>query len=120
MQASLQIRLLSLAIALLGAAGCHSAPPSSSAAADLTPFQAGGRQLFVQYCGRCHEAYSSSGKNGPPLKGLFQKRYLPSGTPANDDRLRDVITMGRADMPAFGSVLTPEQVNQIIAYLHTL
>ncbi len=120
MRAALKIRLVLPAIALLGVAGCKSSPPRTEAQFNLSPAQARGRQLFVQHCAKCHEAYSAGGKNGPSLQGLFKRPYLPSGTPANDDRVRDVITLGRADMPGFGSVLTPQQVDEIIAYLHTL
>lgn len=82
--------------------------------------QAEGRHLFERHCGSCHHAYSARALNGPSLKGLFQKKYMPSGTPANDERVRDVILMGRAMMPGYSSALTPQQVDEIIAYLHTL
>lgn len=120
MAAPVKIRLLALAIALLCAAGCKSAPPRSDAELGLTPVQVSGRQLFIQHCGECHEAYSSGGRNGPSLQGMFKKPYMPSGTPANDDRVREVITIGRSKMPGFGRVLDPQQVDELIAYLHTL
>ena len=45
---------------------------------------------------------------------------MPSGTPANDDRVRDVVLLGRAKMPGFGRVLSQQQVDDLLAYLHTL
>ncbi len=45
---------------------------------------------------------------------------MPSGTPANDDRVRDVITLGRSNMPGYGRVLDAQQVDELIEYLHTL
>ena len=55
------------------------------------------------------------------MKGVFQRKYLPmSGMPANDDRVTDVIRLGRDKMPAYGQVLDPQQINDLLAYLHTL
>lgn len=93
----------------------------SDAELGLNSQQASGRHIFDQYCDRCHAPYSSRGRQGPSLKGVFKKQYLSeSGMPANDDRVRDVITLGRNKMEGFGNILTPGQVNDVIAYLHTL
>jgi len=55
------------------------------------------------------------------MKHIFTKQYLPlSGMPANDDRVTDVIKLGRNKMPAFGQELTQQQVDELLAYLHTL
>ncbi len=55
------------------------------------------------------------------MKHIFKKQYLPmSGMPANDERVTDVIKMGRNKMPGFGQELTQEQINDLLAYLHTL
>jgi mono/diheme cytochrome c family protein len=55
------------------------------------------------------------------LKGIFQHQYLSlSGLPANDDRVSDIIRNGRTDMPGYGQVLTSQNVNDLLAYLHTL
>jgi len=75
-----------------------------------------GQQLYNQYCAACH----NEGKSGPSLVGVFQRRELPSGTPANDPRVRETIKMGRAMMPAFQGVLNDDQVNAIVSYLHTM
>jgi mono/diheme cytochrome c family protein len=58
--------------------------------------------------------------NGPGLKGVMKKQYLPSGAPANDERLRTLIINGRGNMPALGQMFTDEQINDIIAYVHRL
>ena len=55
------------------------------------------------------------------MKHIFKKQYLPmSGMPANDDRVADIVKMGRNKMPAFGQELTPQQIDDLLAYLHTL
>jgi mono/diheme cytochrome c family protein len=93
----------------------------SDAELGLTPQQADGRHIYDQYCDRCHAPYSSRGRQGPSLQGVFRKQYLSaSSLPANDDRVRDIIMLGRNKMDGFGDILTPEQVNDLLAYLHTL
>ena len=100
--------------------GCQVERRKSDAELGLNPTQASGRRVYDQRCGSCHDAYSSRDLRGPSLQGLFKKKEMPSGTPANDDRVREVIELGRAKMPAFGRVLTPQQVDELLAYLHTL
>ncbi|HTF42421.1 MAG TPA: cytochrome c [Terriglobales bacterium] len=93
----------------------------SDAELGLTPQQAAGRRVYDSECDRCHEPYSSRGKKGPGMKGVFQKPYLGlSGMPANDDRVTDIVRMGREKMPGFGQVLNPGQIRDLLAYLHTL
>lgn len=92
------------------------AAPKPATAATSSSGTNDGKQLYGQYCGVCH----NDGKNGPSLAGVFQKRELPSGTPANDARVKDTIKMGRAMMPAFNGALNDDQIDAIIAYLHTM
>jgi mono/diheme cytochrome c family protein len=40
--------------------------------------------------------------------------------PANDQRARDLILYGRDKMPAYSQELTPQQVDDLLVYLHTL
>jgi len=55
------------------------------------------------------------------MKGVFKKQYLSmSGMPANDDRVSDIVRMGRDKMPAYGQVLNQQQIQDLLAYLHTL
>jgi mono/diheme cytochrome c family protein len=108
-------------VALLALAGCDVERRKSDAELGLNLQQAAGRQLYDNYCDRCHEPYSSRGKKGPSLKGVFKQQYLSlSGLPANDDRVTDIIKNGRAKMEGFGRVMTDQQVRDLIAYLHTL
>jgi len=111
-----------IAIVLLAlGTGCEVQRRRSDAELGLTPRQAAGRHIYDQYCDRCHLPYSSKKRQGPSLKGVFKREDLPvSGMPANDDRVKDVIRMGRNKMDGFGNVLTDEQINDLLAYLHTL
>jgi mono/diheme cytochrome c family protein len=108
-------------LALLALAACHVERRKSDAELGLNPQQAAGRRLFDDYCDRCHEPYSSQGKKGPGLKGVFKQQYLSvSGLPANDDRVTDIVKNGRAKMEGFGQVMTDRQIKDLLAYLHTL
>lgn len=93
----------------------------SDAELGLNAQQAAGRRTYDKYCDQCHKPYSSRGKKGPGLKGVFKKEYLSvSGLPANDDRVGEIIRMGRSKMPAYGQTLDQQQIQDLLAYLHTL
>jgi mono/diheme cytochrome c family protein len=103
------------------ALGCTGELRRSDAELGLTPQQAAGRRVYDDRCDRCHEPYSTRGKKGPTLKGIFKRPYMPeSGLPANDERATDIIRYGRSKMPGFGEVLTQQQVDDLLAYMHTL
>ena len=101
--------------------GCDAQRRQSDAELGLNSQQSAGRRLYDTYCDRCHAPYSSSGRQGPGMKGVFQRQYLPmSGMPANDDRVTDIVRLGRNKMPGFAQVLSPQQISDLLAYLHTL
>jgi len=114
------LQFLLLAVLLFSIVGCNAERRKSDAELGLNPQQAAGRRVYDHHCERCHEAYSSKDLQGPSLKHVYRKQYLPSGAPANDDRVSDVIKFGRAKMPGFGPVLTQQQIDDLIAYLRTL
>lgn len=115
------LRVSVVMLALIALAGCDVERRKSDAELGLNPQQAAGRQLYDNYCDRCHEPYSSRGKKGPSLKGVFKHQYLSlSGLPANDERLTDIVKYGRAKMEGFGQVMTDQQIKDLLAYLHTL
>ena len=108
-------------LALVALAGCDIERRKSNAELGLNPQQAAGRKIYDNYCDRCHEPYSSHGKKGPSLKGVFKKQYLSeSGLPANDDRMTDIVKYGRAKMEGFGQIMNEQQIKDLLAYLHTL
>ena len=112
--------LLFCTLILSTISGCKPALPVPKALSDLTPQEADGYQLFQTRCAGCHYANTGKSLHGPGLHGLYKKRYLPSGAPANDDRVRSVIRHGRNLMPAFGNNLDDQQLDDLLAYLHTL
>jgi mono/diheme cytochrome c family protein len=116
-------RLLWFLIIILGLifAGCDVERRKSDSELGLNPQQAAGRHTYDQYCARCHAAYSSRGRKGPSLQGIFKKQYLgKSGLPANHDRVGEIILRGRGTMDGFSNVLNEEQLEDLLAYLHTL
>jgi mono/diheme cytochrome c family protein len=110
-----------IVILILFFCSCDVQRRKSDAELGLTPQQAAGRRLYDQYCDRCHEPYSSRDKKGRSLAGVFKKQFLSqSGMPANDERVGEMIVTGRNMMPAFGQVMSQQQVQDLLAYLHTL
>ena len=110
-----------LVCALVFLAGCEAERRKSDAELGLNAQQASGRKLYDAYCDRCHNPYSTRGRQGPGLKGVFKKAYLPvSGIPANDARVGEIIRIGRGKMEGFSNVLNERQIEDMLAYLHTL
>ena len=108
------------AIALLLVA-CDVELRKTDAQLGLNPQQAAGRHIFDEHCERCHSAYSSRGKKGPSMKGVFKRQFLSkSGLPANDQQVGDIIRYGRNMMPGYSQVLNQQQMTDLLAYLHTL
>lgn len=70
-----------------------------------------GQLIYQKNCVRCHGANGKLGVNGAhdltkSNLNAFGRTYL--------------VTKGMGKMPAFGKVLTPEQVQQVVAYSLTL
>jgi mono/diheme cytochrome c family protein len=106
---------------LLLLAGCGKDPEQQSdAELGLNVRQAHGRQVYKIYCAVCHSAYSSKLLKGPSMQGIYKKQYLPSGLLANDRFVEQTIVQGRKMMPPLGSSLSRQEVEDVIAYLHTL
>lgn len=107
-------------VAFLGAGCGEDRAAESDAQLGLNAQESVGRQVFDQRCASCHYPYSSNSLHGPGLDRLYRKKYLPSGLPANDRFVMQTIVSGRGMMPAEGSILSDEQLRELIAYLHTL
>ena len=100
---------------------CNAERRKSDAELGLNAQQAAGRKLYDNYCDRCHEPYSSRGKKGPSMKGIYKRQFMElSGLPVNDERMTDIITHGRSKMEGFGRVMDDQQIKDLLAYMHTL
>ena len=112
-------RLFPLLLLCAPLAGCKTIPPPV-ALDQLNAQQQAGHRDFAQYCGACHHDRTSGSLHGPSLLDLYRKPYLPSGAPANDDRIRNTILHGRNNMPALGGQISEGQIDDVLAYLKTL
>ena len=102
--------------------GCHSVPPPVPLD-QLNAQQQRGHGVFMAHCSMCHYDRIADPLHGPSLRGLYKKPYLPSGAPANDDRVTATVLHGRNLMPAqpyLSPAYSPGDLDDLIAYLHTL
>ena len=76
-------------------AGCGPSLGPSKPLSELTPQETRGRTVYQQYCASCHYANQTGDLHGPSLFAMYRKKYLPSGAPANDERVTPVIQRGR-------------------------
>lgn len=74
-----------------------------------------GQRLFLNYCATCH---GSDAGGAPGFPSLRDNDWLYGGAPAN---IKTSILDGRiGTMPAMGATMTPEQLDQITAYVLSL
>lgn len=111
---------IALAAAAAALIACSPSLGPSKPLSQLTPQEQSGRAVYQQYCASCHYANQTGDLHGPSLFAMYRKKYLPSGAPANDERVTPVIERGRNMMPGFGNDLSEQQLGDLLAYLHTL
>jgi mono/diheme cytochrome c family protein len=109
-----------LGVALMAAAGGCKSVSHPTPLEDLNPQQARGHAVFATHCAQCHYDRKTGPLNGPSLIGLYKKTSLPSGAPANDDRVNATILNGRNMMPPMGNTMDSQDKDDLMAYLHTL
>lgn len=114
------LKLISF-LAILWVTGCDVQRRQTDAQLGLNSQQSAGRRIYDQYCDRCHAPYSSRARQGPSMRGVFKNRYLSlSGLPANDERVSEIIGAGRGKMHGYSQVLSQQQIEDLLTYLHTL
>jgi mono/diheme cytochrome c family protein len=90
--------------------------PVAANAADVRA----GKKVFAEQCDACHFANSAAKKVGPGLKGIYARGKFATGKPVSDEAMRLWIQNGGKDMPAFKDNVTPEELREVIAYLHII
>jgi len=109
--------------ALLGlVSGCHRLPPPTPLD-QLNAQQLRGHTVFQARCGQCHYDREEGPLHGPSLRGMYKKPYLPSGAPANDERVTSTVLHGHGLMPAQPALSRerdPQDLDDLLAYLRTL
>ena len=86
----------------------------------LNAQQMQGHAVFQAHCAVCHHDRVDKPLHGPPMLGVFKKQTLPSGAPANDERVTATILHGHGLMPAMGNTMNQQDIDDLLAYLHTL
>jgi mono/diheme cytochrome c family protein len=100
-------------------AGCKSVAPATPLA-ELNAQQMRGHGVFQAHCAVCHYDRRDGALHGPPMLGVFKKPSLPSGAPANDERVTATVLHGHGLMPALGNTMDQQDLDDLLAYLHTL
>lgn len=108
-----------LGVAALAMMGCKTLPPPTPLG-ELNSQQTHGHEVFQARCGACHYDRKSDSLHGPPLLGLYKKLALPSGAAATDERVTSTIVHGKGLMPALGNNMDQQDIDDVLAYLHTL
>ncbi len=118
-QIAVALLCVGVAMMITAAVGCTKLPPLTPLS-ELNPQQMSGHDVYQARCAQCHNDRTNQPLQGQSLRGIFKKQYLESGAPANDDRVLSVILYGRGMMPASGRGMTPQDREDLLAYLHTL
>lgn len=74
-----------------------------------------GQDVFQQKCMQCHSVIEDQTMIGPSLYRETKKQHGK-----NDAEIRAILQDGKGKMPSFKDRLTPEETNNLLAYLHTL
>jgi mono/diheme cytochrome c family protein len=85
----------------------------------LNPQQAHGHAVFQSYCRQCHDDRDDEALHAPALLGVFKKQYLQSGAPATDEHVTTIVHQGYGMMPPIRN-MDPQNMDDLLAYLHTL
>ena len=76
-------------------------------------------KVFKANCAVCHAADGSG--NSPTGKALGAKDLKSEEVQKKTDaELAELITKGKGKMPAFGSKLSPDVINSLVAYIRQL
>jgi mono/diheme cytochrome c family protein len=71
-----------------------------------------GEPIYASSCATCHGS-AAQGGTGPVLAGEVAGEYTV-------DEQVALVTDGRGGMPAFGSRLSPEEIEAVVAYTRSL
>ncbi len=105
--------------AVLAITGCKSIPPPTPLN-QLNAQQTHGHAVFQAHCQACHNDRTNIPLAGPALAGIFKKEYLDSGAAATDERVAATVLRGRNMMPAQAGTIDQQELDDLLAYLHTL
>ena len=75
-----------------------------------------GQDVFNSNCMQCHAIQPDQVRFGPSLYGELKKPHAKK----TDAEVRQILKGGKGKMPSFDGKLKPEDINNLLAYLHTL
>jgi mono/diheme cytochrome c family protein len=93
------------ALFLAFVATCPAQAPDTQAA------EQAGAVVFHKNCARCHGVNLEGTKKAPPLAEIQKKKHW------TDERITKRVLNGAGKMPSFRDSLSPDQIQQLIAYL---
>ena len=100
------------------------APPASERESVRLTGAANGEQIYYATCAVCHDPVSEDARIAPSLKGYFQQpsHKLADGQEHEHSEAfaREFILKGNTNMPPMNKVLSPEHLEDVLAYLRTL
>lgn len=118
---SLCVCLLAIGLGIMAAAatGCRRTSPPVPLD-QLNAQQTQGHAVFQTRCAVCHNDRVDQPRNGPALVGIFKKPSLHSGAAATDERVTATVMHGHGVMPAMSAQVSEQDMQNLLAYLHTL
>ena len=85
----------------------------------LSAAPASGADTFKTKCAVCH-GQDGSGNTAMGQKMKVRDLRSPDVQKQTDEELTAIITNGKPPMPAYGKILTPADIHQIVAYLRSI
>jgi mono/diheme cytochrome c family protein len=102
---------------LIATSGAVAGSRAQSSAADKNAARvSAGGDMFAQKCQQCHAFIEGQYSFGPNLFHEMKPPH-PKKTPAE---IRLLLKEGKGKMPSFDGKLTADEVDDLIAYIHTL
>lgn len=77
-------------------------------------------KILFQTCAGCHNVATDDRKMAPSLRTLFGKVTLRNGKHVDDENVRSIVLDGYNGMPPFRYSFRPAEIDDLMAYLHTL
>jgi cytochrome c len=112
--------LMSSALVLAAAQKSSQPAPKSGATVNNPATIAAGQKIYAKQCAICHYAASKEKKIGPGLANIYPSGKFSNGKKVDDASMRVWIESGGKDMPGYKDLLKPNEIRDLIAYLHTL
>ena len=75
-----------------------------------------GQDIFTHKCLQCHSINEGEVRLGPSLYGETKKPHPKKST----TEIRVILKNGKGKMPSFQEKLSPQDIDNLLAYIHTL